>query len=116
LALACNAWVPLVRQAQGIPTGPFFLAVASPLGTVAGLIGAAMVAWVASRFFVGVRRTGELELLLITPVGAQSVVEDQWRVLKRLFAWPVLCMQAPMLPQFLTGISTLHAGSSLASG
>jgi hypothetical protein len=112
LALACNAWVPLVRQAQGVPSGPFFLAVASPLGTVSGLIGGAIVAWVASRFFVGVRRTGDLELLLTTPVGAQSVVEDQWKVLKRLFAWPVLFMQAPMLPQFLTGISALHANST----
>ena len=111
LALACNAWVPLVRQAQGIPSGPFFLAVASPLGTVSGLIGGAMVAWVASRFFVGVRRTGDLELLLTTPVGALSIVEDQWKVLKRLFAWPVLFMQAPMLPQFLTGLSALHANS-----
>jgi hypothetical protein len=105
LALACNAWVPLVRQAQGIPSGPFFLAVASPLGIVAGLIGATLVAWVASRFFVGVRRTGDLELLLTTPVGSRTVVEDQWRVLKRLFVWPVLCMQAPMLPQFLIGLS-----------
>lgn len=103
LALACNAWVPLVRQAQGLPSGPFFLAVASPLGTVSGLIGGAMVAWVASRFFVGVRRTGDLELLLTTPVGAQSVVQDQWKVLQRLFAWPVLFMQAPVLPQMLRG-------------
>lgn len=101
LALACNAWVPLVRQARGIPSGPFFLAVASPLGAVSGLIGAAMVAWVASRFFVGVRRTGDLELLLTTPVGAESIIQEQWKVLKRLFAWPVLCMQAPMLPQLL---------------
>jgi len=107
LALACNAWVPLVRQAQGIPSGPFFLAVASPLGTVSGLIGGAMVAWVASRFFVGVRRTGDLELLLTTPVGAQSVIEDQWKVLKRLFAWPVLFMQAPVLPQLLRADFTL---------
>ena len=108
LALACNAWVPLVRQAQGVPSGPFFLAVASPLGTVSGLIGGAMVAWVASRFFVGVRRSGDLELLLTTPVGAQTIVDDQWRVLKRLFAWPVLCMQAPMLPQFLSSLSRAH--------
>ena len=104
LALACNAWVPLVRQAQGVSGGPFFLAVASPLGTVSGLIGGAMVAWVASRFFVGVRRTGDLELLLTTPVGAQNIIDDQWKVLKKLFVWPVLCMQAPMLPQFLAGL------------
>ena len=112
VALACNAWVPLVRQAQGLPGGPFFLAVASPLGTVSGLVGGAMVAWVASRFFVGVRRTGDLELLLTTPVGAQTVIEDQWKVLKRLFAWPVLCMQAPMLPQLLMGLARQPSGTS----
>lgn len=111
LALACNAWVPLVRQAQGVPGGAFFLAVASPLGTVSGLIGGAMVAWVASRFFVGVRRTGDLELLLTTPVGAQNIIDDQWKVLKKLFVWPVLCMQAPMLPQFLAGLSPTAAAS-----
>jgi hypothetical protein len=115
LALACNAWVPIVRQAQGIPSGPFFLAVASPLGTVAGLVGATLVAWVASRFFVGVRRSGDLELLLTTPVGARTVVEDQWKVLKRLFVWPVLCMQAPMLPQFLIGLSALHTAAGGAT-
>ncbi|HTL17494.1 MAG TPA: hypothetical protein VL793_09665 [Patescibacteria group bacterium] len=105
LALACNHWVPVVRQAQGIPAGPFFLAVASPLGTVAGLMGAVVVAWMASRFFIGVRRSGDLELLLTTPIGAGTVVDDQWRILKRLFVWPALCMQAPMLPELLMGVS-----------
>jgi hypothetical protein len=112
LALACDAWVPSVRQAQGIAQGPFFLAVASPLGAVSGLVGAAIVAWVASRFFVGVRRSGDLELLLTTPVGAQSILSDQWKVLKRLFAWPILFMQAPMLPQFLIGLSAPQANST----
>ena len=112
LSLAANAWVPLVRQAQGRPAGLFLLAVASPLGTVSGLIGAAALAWVASRFFMGVRRSGDLELLLTTPVGAQRVVADQWQVLKRLFVWPVLFMQAPMLPQFLVGLSAAHGSAA----
>src|SRR5205807_467639 len=55
LALACNAWVPVGREAQGARNGPFFLAVASPLGTISGLMGGATVAWVGSRFFVGLR-------------------------------------------------------------
>jgi hypothetical protein len=112
LALACNSWIPLVRQAQGHPSGLFLLAVASPLGTIAGLIGATAVAWVASRFFVGVRQSGDLELLLTTPVGAQTVLDDQWRVLKRVFVWPVLCMQAPMLPQLLIGLSAVDPNLS----
>ncbi len=112
LALACNVWLPVVRQAQGVAAGPFALAVASPLGTVSGLIGASMLAWVASRFFVAVRRSGDLELLLTTPVGADTSVQDQWRVLKRLFVWPVLCMQAPLLPQLLTGLSALPGSAA----
>lgn len=111
LSLACNAWVPVVRRAQGIPSGPFAFAIASPLATVAGLTGAALVAWISSRFFLNVRRSGDLELLLTTPVGAEATVRDQWRVLKRLFVWPALCMQAPMLPQFLMGISALPASA-----
>jgi hypothetical protein len=53
-----------------------------------------------------------LELLLTTPVGADSIVADQWSVLKRLFAWPVLVMQAPMLPQILSALSALPAAAS----
>jgi hypothetical protein len=116
VALACNVWIPLVRQARGVPPGAFFLAVASPLGTIAGLVGAAMVAWVASRFFIGTRRSGDLELLLTTPVGAQTVLEDQWRVLKRFFVWPALCLQAPMLPQLLLALSGRHGSAGAGHG
>lgn len=68
-----------------------------PLGIAGALIGGAMVAWVASRFLVGVRRTGDLELLLTTPVGAESIVSDQWRALRRLFVRNVPLVQAGML-------------------
>jgi hypothetical protein len=105
LALAYNGWVPLARPPFSGPGGAFSWAFAWPLGVVGGLIGGAMVAWVASRFFAGVRRTGDLELLMTTPVGAQSIVSEQWRVLKRLFTWPVLAMQAPMLPQLLSALT-----------
>jgi hypothetical protein len=111
LALAFNVWLPVVRQAQGGSAGPFAFAAASSLGTVSGLIGASMLAWIASRFFLAVRRSGDLELLLTTPVGADTTVRDQWRVLKRLFVWPVLCMQAPLLPQLLTGLSPVPGSS-----
>ncbi len=60
-----------------------------PLGMAGGLIGGGMVAWVASRFFVGVRRTGDLELLLTTPLGAQNIVSEQSKVLNRFFVWTV---------------------------
>ena len=67
-----------------------------PLGIAGALLGGGMVAWVASRFLVGVRRTGDLELLLTTPVGAESLVSDQWTALKRLFTRNVTLVQAGM--------------------
>jgi hypothetical protein len=64
----------------------------------AAMIGA-LCAWAASRFFVETRRTGELELLLTTPVGAQTIVSDQWKVLKRVIRWPLVLMLIPALLQ-----------------
>jgi hypothetical protein len=58
-----------------------------------------LCAWAASRFFVESRRTGELELLLTTPVGAQTVVSDQWKVLRRVICWPLVVMLMPILLQ-----------------
>jgi hypothetical protein len=49
-----------------------------------------LFAWAASRFFVEARRTGELELLLTTPLGAEQVVAGQWRALEGLLLAPVL--------------------------
>jgi hypothetical protein len=56
------------------------------------MITASLFAFVASRFFVEARRTGELELLLTTPVGAKEIVSTQWAVVKRLLNGPVLLM------------------------
>jgi hypothetical protein len=50
--------------------------------------------WAASRFFVEARRSGELELLLTSPVGAKTIVSSQWKELRRLFAWPVTILVA----------------------
>lgn len=116
LALAYNGWVLLGRQTSGSRAGLWAWFLAWPFAITAGLIGGAIVAWTASRFFVGVRRTGDLELLLTTPVGAATIVSDQWNVLKRLFAWPVLVMQAPMLPQILSALSALPAAATGAAG
>jgi hypothetical protein len=66
----------------------------------AAIVGS-LYAWAASRFFVESRRTGELELLLTTPVGAQTIVTEQWKFLKRVIRWPLVLMLAP---EVLTGI------------
>ena len=52
--------------------------------------------WVASRFFVEARHTGELELLLTTPVGAAEIASTQWDVLKRMVTGPLVLMLAPL--------------------
>jgi hypothetical protein len=104
VGLACSGWVPLAQHPIGLLGASSSLWLSWPLGTAAGFVGAAIVAWVASRFFVAGRRTGELECLLTTPVGAETAVPEQWKVLRRLFPWPVLVMQAPMLPQVLTAL------------
>jgi len=112
LALAANGWALLARQPAGAPAGVTVWMIAWPL--VGGLIGGSVIAWVASRFFVGVRQTGDLELLLTTPLGAETIVSDQWSVLQRLFVWPVLVMQAPMLPRIMALLGPVHDASLAA--
>jgi ABC-type transport system involved in multi-copper enzyme maturation permease subunit len=53
--------------------------------------------WAASRFFVEGRRTGELELLLTTPVGATTIISSQWKELRWLFFLPVIILMVPHL-------------------
>src|SRR5262249_56298563 len=69
LALAYEGWVPLARQPLAGPGASVSWFFAGAFGVVGALCGGAVVAWVASRFFINVRRTGELELLMTTPLG-----------------------------------------------
>ena len=114
VALAFSRWVSLAGKPPGGAGAPSVWLLMWPLGLIAAAVGGGTVAWVASRFFASVRRTGELELLLPTPVGAETLVSDQWRVLKRMFAWPVLGLQiATLVPVLgMTGCSS----SGLSSG
>jgi hypothetical protein len=81
-----------------------------PLGAGAALIGGAVVAWLASGFFTAMRRSGELELVLTTPLGANTIVSAQWLVLKRLFFWPVLGLQAALLLPVLATVAIMRGG------
>jgi hypothetical protein len=58
-----------------------------------------LFAWAASRFFVEARRSGELEILLSTPLGANTIVASQWNWLRRLLFWPLLVLIAPIVAQ-----------------
>ena len=110
VALAYSGLVLWAHQPFAPPgvVGSWLLA--WPLGIAGALIGGGMVAWVASRFLVGVRRTGDLELLLTTPVGAESLVSDQWSALKRLFTRTVPLLQAGMFLPVL-GAAASNPGS-----
>jgi ABC-type transport system involved in multi-copper enzyme maturation permease subunit len=69
-----------------------------PINMVSG----ALLAWAFSRFMMESRRSGALELLITTPVGAKSLVSSQWNGLKQLLRWPFLVMLLPYFLQILT--------------
>jgi hypothetical protein len=80
--------------------GPgLYSSVAWPLSLATKALEGALFAWAASRFFVEARRTGELELLLTTPLGARELVSTQWAVLKRRLRWPMLVLVVPAFLQ-----------------
>jgi hypothetical protein len=78
--------------------------------TVAVLSGACF-AFVTSRFFMEARRSGELELLLATPLGARRIILDQWKALERLMAWPAIFLIGlillRLLPLFIGNTTSL---------
>jgi hypothetical protein len=67
-----------------------------PLGFAVTVLQGLLFAAAASWFFVEARRSGELELLMTTPVGATTILSAQWNRLKRLFQWPAAVMAAPI--------------------
>jgi len=79
--------------------GMMLFGVSGALGLAMSVITDSIFAWVASRFFVEARRTGELELLLTTPLGATELVSAQWDILLRLMRWPVAVILIPVLLQ-----------------
>jgi hypothetical protein len=68
------------------------------LGTV---VSSGLFAWAASRFLFEARRSGELEVLITTPVGAKTVVQDQWQHLRRAFKVPLVVMLMPLVFQLI---------------
>jgi hypothetical protein len=69
-------------------------------GLAVSLFDGALLAWAASRFFIEGRQTGELELLLTTPLGAEAIISGQWNALKRLLRWPVAAMLTAIILQY----------------
>jgi ABC-type transport system involved in multi-copper enzyme maturation permease subunit len=80
-----------------------------PLNMISG----ALLAWALSRFMMESRRSGALELLITTPVGAKSLVSSHWNGLKQLLRWPVVVM---VLPYFLQILIVASSGGTNWSG
>ena len=81
-------------------------------GFAISAIGSALMAWATSRFFLEGRRTAAFEVLLTTPVGARSVVAEQWKALQRLLRWPVLLMLLPSVLQLVMLMNRVSGSSS----
>ncbi len=87
--------IPLSQWAQllaGRLAGARVMAFFWPVYLIVALVTSCLLAWVASRFFIQARRSGALELLLATPVGAQTVLSDQLASLRRLMRGPFVLM------------------------
>src|SRR5262249_32080102 len=68
--------------------------------TLLNCLSAAFFAFGASRFLIESRRTGELELLLTTPLGAKTFIHDHWRALRLAVRWPLVVIIVAILLQF----------------
>ena len=79
-----------------------------PVNVTLAALQAGAFGWVASRFFVEGRRTGELELLLTTPCGASTIVSSQWAELRRLFMAPIIVIMIPRLFSSFSSTMTDH--------
>jgi hypothetical protein len=67
-----------------------------PFGFAVTVLQGVLFTTAASWFFVQARRSGEMELLMTTPVGATTIISAQWNRLKRIFQWPAAVMAAPV--------------------
>jgi ABC-type transport system involved in multi-copper enzyme maturation permease subunit len=92
--------LPLVITLSGVSLGYVLEHGASYLviGSIAGFLLSVstniLLALQASRFLVEARRTGALELLLVSPLSTRSILSEQCRSLIRAFAVPVIILLA----------------------
>lgn len=82
-------------------TGPFMRGISPifiwPVSLALTAVEGCLFGWAASRFFIEGRRTGEVELLLTTPVGATNMISSQCKELRRLFVLPVIVLILPRI-------------------
>jgi hypothetical protein len=72
--------------------------------------------WTASqacRFFVDAKRSGIMELLLVSPLSSRDIVVGQWRALLRLFGPPAALL---LIVQLAGAIASQHAVMGVIAG
>ena len=72
-----------------------------------------LFAFLAGRFLFESRRSGELELLLVTPVGAKGILREQRLALLRMFRGPLYLAVLGAIPAAVTTISLSHGNDVL---
>jgi hypothetical protein len=94
------AWALL---AVGPTRGVAGLGIWSGLHLLLSLAAAGLLAWAAGRFFFEAQRSGELELLLSTPLGAVEIVGANWRALCQPLRGAWLLVAFLVMLQFIFG-------------
>jgi hypothetical protein len=74
--------------------------------SVGGVVQVALFAWAAARTVYAMQQSGEMELLLTTPVGAKSIIEGLWTALRRAVRGPLLLMIAPSILWLVVYVAT----------
>jgi hypothetical protein len=90
----------------GRMTGPSAIGIWSGLHLLFTLGAAGLLAWASGRFLFEAQRTGELELLLSTPLGAADIVGANWRALCQPLRGAWLLVGFLILLGFLLGSGT----------
>jgi hypothetical protein len=80
---------------------------ATSVTVIFGFACSALFASVAGRFFFEARRSGELELLLVTPSGAKGILREQRFALVRMLRGPFYLAIVGSIPVAVSGVSLL---------
>lgn len=97
IALSCAAVVGGIFALDSSFSGVTF---ATVVIWIFGLMLKIRMAFQSCQFFVNVRRSGAMEMLLSTPLTTGQIIRGQWLALKRIFLWPsviILALQLVLL-------------------
>jgi hypothetical protein len=111
-ALCWGAALTLLVNHAGI--GLMSFARVSPLlhsALTLSWIGFGLLAWAACRFLFVARQSGGLELLLTTPLGAETLVSAHWRAMRRMLFGPAVLALAPCVLGIIFSLVSLTSAA-----